>query len=110
MLTGAGATIGSVQLDSLFESWLLERLQAANRLFSMGLPDLGQTAWEMRVCKEYQNAKCDYGSEESLADTDTFAVRVPHLDKNYVNEQFGIRGGDMHFRRLVDQHEMRTKA
>lgn len=64
----------------------------------MGIP-LSQTAWEMRISKEYQNAKCDYGSDESLADTDVFSVRVPYLDKNYVNEEYGISGGDMEFRR-----------
>lgn len=45
------------------------------------------------------SAKCDYGSEESLADTETFAVRVPKLDRSYEFKQYGIGGGDMHFRR-----------
>jgi hypothetical protein len=93
-----GAAIGSVQLDTLFEEAVLAKLEAADEMEPIGLP-LGQTAWEMRVSKEYQNAKCDYGSEESLADTDVFSVRVPYLDKNYVNEQFGISGGDMQFQR-----------
>jgi hypothetical protein len=53
----------------------------------------------MRISKEYQNAKCDYGSEESLADTETFAVRVPKLNSNYSNPEHGISGGDMHFQR-----------
>lgn len=47
------------------------------------------------------SAKCDYGSEESLADTETFAVRIPKLDRSYVNQEHDIEGGDMHFRRLV---------
>ncbi|KAF2691612.1 hypothetical protein K458DRAFT_438019 [Lentithecium fluviatile CBS 122367] len=94
-----GATIGSVQLDNLFEKAVLDRLELANRIVPMGLSDLQQTAWEMRICKEYQNAKCDYGSDESLADTDSFSVRIPKLDRAYVNDQFGIRGGEMLFRR-----------
>lgn len=49
-----GATIGAAQLDSLFEKAVLERLQATDRHLPMGLQDLHQTAWEMRICKEYQ--------------------------------------------------------
>ncbi|KAF2183182.1 hypothetical protein K469DRAFT_739999 [Zopfia rhizophila CBS 207.26] len=94
-----GATIGSAQLDSLFEKSVLERLQYADRVSPMGLEDLSQAAWEMRISKEYQNAKCDYGSDESFSDTETFAVRVPRLERSYVNDQYGINGGDMHFRR-----------
>jgi molecular chaperone DnaK (HSP70) len=94
-----GATIGAAQLDSLFEKATLERLQYANELQPMDLEDLSQAAWEMRISKEYQNAKCDYGSEDSFADTHTFAVRVPRLDKSYVNNEYGIRDGDMQFQR-----------
>ncbi|KAF3033087.1 hypothetical protein E8E12_003621 [Didymella heteroderae] len=94
-----GATIGAAQLDSLFENAVLERLQLADRSVPTGLHDLNSAAWEMRISKEYQNAKCDYGSEESLADTDTFAVRVPKLDPSYTNQQFEISGGDMYFQR-----------
>lgn len=49
----------------------------------------------------FPSAKCDYGSEESMADTETFAVNVPKLDRGYVNQQYGVSGGDMYFRRLV---------
>ncbi|KAJ4365462.1 hypothetical protein N0V95_000397 [Ascochyta clinopodiicola] len=94
-----GATIGAAQLDTLFENAVLERLQDADQAIPTGLPDLDAAAWEMRISKEYQNAKCDYGSEESMADTDTFAVRVPKLDPGYTNEEYGISGGDMHFQR-----------
>jgi hypothetical protein len=94
-----GATIGAAQLDSLFENAVLERLQLADRSMPTGLHDLNSAAWEMRISKEYQNAKCDYGSEESLADTDTFAVRVPKLDPGYTNPQYEISGGDMYFQR-----------
>jgi hypothetical protein len=49
-----GATVGSVQLDALFEEAVLQRLELANRDTSLGLEDLQQTGWEMRICKEYQ--------------------------------------------------------
>ena len=81
------------------------------------MADLNQTAWEMRISKEYQkyvkyimlcwamltpaSAKCDYGSEECSADTATFGVRVPKLDRSYTNTQLGIGGGDMQFQRSV---------
>ncbi|KAF2818511.1 hypothetical protein CC86DRAFT_309073 [Ophiobolus disseminans] len=94
-----GATIGAAQLDSLYENTVLQRLQHADQAQPMGLADLNQTAWEMRISKEYQNAKCDYGSEESIADTATFVVSVPKLDRRYQNPQHGIGNGDMHFQR-----------
>ncbi|KAH9863883.1 hypothetical protein J1614_009815 [Plenodomus biglobosus] len=94
-----GAHIGAAQLDSLYENAVSEKLQHANKMSPMGLADINHAAWEMRISKEYQNAKCDYGSEESMADTETFAVRVPKLDRAYENRKFGISGGDMHFRR-----------
>jgi hypothetical protein len=94
-----GATIGAAQLDSLFEKEVLQRLQHADRLQPMGLNDINQAAWEMRISKEYQNAKCDYGSEESLMDTETFAVRIPKLDRGYVNRDYAISDGDMYFQR-----------
>jgi hypothetical protein len=53
----------------------------------------------MRISKEYQNAKCDYGSEESLADTETFVVRVPKLDPTYTNSLLEINFGGMYFQR-----------
>lgn len=49
------------------------------------------------------SAKCDYGSEESLADTDTFTVQIKNLNRSYENLQHGISGGDMHFRRSVSR-------
>lgn len=77
-----GANIGAAQLDSLSEAAVLERL---SQLCSVG--------------GENQNAKCDYGSEESLVDTDTFAVRVPKSDPSYTNSRYEISGGDMYLRR-----------
>ncbi|KAF2473532.1 uncharacterized protein BDR25DRAFT_386320 [Lindgomyces ingoldianus] len=92
-----GATIGSAHLDTLFAKFVQEKLQLANTISPMGLENLSLTAWEMRSSKEYQNAKCDYGSDESFSDTEVFAVRVPKLDRRYVNEEYGIRNGDMNF-------------
>lgn len=94
-----GAAIGAAQLDNLFQNAVLERLQLADRVMPTGLADLNTVAWEMRISKEYQNAKCDYGSEESLADTETFSVRIPNLNSSYTSEQYDISGGDMYFQR-----------
>ncbi|KAJ4987572.1 hsp70 family chaperone [Stagonosporopsis vannaccii] len=94
-----GAAIGAAQLDNLFQNAVLERLQLADRAMPTGLADLTTAAWEMRISKEYQNAKCDYGSEESLADTETFSVRIPNLNLGYTNQQYEISGGDMYFQR-----------
>lgn len=94
-----GAAIGAAQLDNLFQNAVLERLQLADRAIPTGLADLNTAAWEMRISKEYQNAKCDYGSDESLADTETFSVRVPNLNPSYTNQQYDISGGDMYFQR-----------
>ncbi|KAH7088370.1 hypothetical protein FB567DRAFT_494604 [Paraphoma chrysanthemicola] len=94
-----GATIGAARLDSLYEDAVLQRLEHADQMMPMGLPDISQAAWAMRISKEYQNAKCDYGSEESMADTDTFAVEIPKLNRAYVNPHYGISGGNMVFRR-----------
>jgi hypothetical protein len=53
-----GATIGAAQLDSLYESAVLQRLQQANQAQPMGLVDLNSAAWEMRISKEYQKSVC----------------------------------------------------
>ena len=108
-LTCSGATIGAAQLDSLFERAVLEKLEEADQLLPMDLEDLPQTAWEMRICKEYQNAKCSFGSEESYTE-DTFGVRVPRLDKAYVNDPCGIRGGEMIFNRYSDMSAYSSNA
>lgn len=98
VLISTGATVGAAQLDSLFENAVLEKLESAYEMCSMDLDDLQQTAWEMRICKEYQNAKCSFGSEESSTE-ESFGVRIPRLDRSYVSEAYGIRGGDMIFKR-----------
>ena len=61
----------------------------------MGI-DIEGAAWEMMKGREYQNAKCDYGSQD---ETDTFFVTVPKLHKSYKNDAAGIADGEMRFRR-----------
>jgi hypothetical protein len=57
-LTTVGATIGAAQLDSLYEKVVLQRLEQADKLKPMGLTDINQAAWEMRISKEYQKYDC----------------------------------------------------
>lgn len=96
-----GATIGSVQLDTSFEISVRERLDMANRTMPLGFQtkELDDIAWEMAKSKEYQNAKCEYGSTED--DTPYFTVAIPKLNRAYVNESAGIAYGEMKFRRSV---------
>lgn len=92
-----GTPLGSAQIDQKFEKLTLQRLREADANSPLGI-DLEDTAWQMMKSKEYQNAKCDYGSPD---DTPTFSVAVPKLDRSYGNEQAGIVNGEMVFRRLV---------
>ncbi|USP74597.1 hypothetical protein yc1106_01871 [Curvularia clavata] len=93
-----GATIGAARLDSLFEQAVLDRLIAADKNSPLGLPDLTKVAWSMRMSKQYQNAKCEYGTEESFTE-ENFYVPIPELSKRYANAEYGISEGDMMFRR-----------
>jgi hypothetical protein len=65
----------------------------------MGLQpkELDDIAWEMAKSKEYQNAKCEYGSSDD--DTEFFTVAIPKLHRGYLNENAGISYGEMRFRR-----------
>jgi len=94
-----GATIGSVQLDTAFETSARQRLEMANRTVPIGFQpkELDDIAWEMAKSKEYQNAKCEYGSSDD--DTEYFTVAIPRLHREYVNENVGIKNGEMLFRR-----------
>ena len=98
----AGATIGSVQLDTAFETCVRQRLDLANQIIPIGFQpeELDDIAWEMAKGREYQNAKCEYGSSDD--DTEYFTVAVPRLRElrpDYVNMNVGIRNGEMMFRR-----------
>jgi len=94
-----GATIGSVQLDTAFETSARQRLEMANRTIPTGFQskELDDIAWEMAKSKEYQNAKCEYGSPDD--DTEYFTVAIPRLHRGYLNENAGISYGEMRFRR-----------
>jgi hypothetical protein len=96
-----GATIGSVQLDRGFEESAYQRLILADRHIPTGLSadEIEEVAWQMVKSKEYQNAKCDYGS--SSDDTEFFTVAVPKLDRRYTNEVANIAHGEMRIRRCV---------
>lgn len=73
----------------------------ANRTMLTGFQpkELYDIAWEMAKSKEYQNAKCEYGSSDD--DTEFFTVAVPKLNRSYVNNQAGISYGEMRFERSV---------
>ena len=90
-----GANLGSAQIDHAFELSVLERLETANRMIPLGI-EIEDAAWEMMKSKEYQNAKCDYGSPD---DTDFFSVAIPKLSKSYRLESSGILDGELRIRR-----------
>ena len=94
-----GGTIGSVQLDTAFENSVRERLELANRIMPIGFQphEIEDIAWKMAKGREYQNAKCDYGSLDD--DTEYFTVAIPGLRPDYVNVNVGISNGEMTFRR-----------
>ena len=78
-----------------FEDMVARRLQQAEGTQPMGI-DIDKAVWEMVKGREYQNAKCEYGSSD---ETDAFSVSVPKLHKAYRNEALGIVDGEMKFRR-----------
>ncbi|KAL2068019.1 hypothetical protein VTL71DRAFT_16117 [Oculimacula yallundae] len=90
-----GAHLGSAQIDHAFELSVQARLEQANRMIPLDI-DIGDAAWEMMKSKEYQNAKCDYGSPD---DTDFFSVAIPKLRKSYRLESSGILDGELRIRR-----------
>ncbi|KAF4629765.1 hypothetical protein G7Y89_g8382 [Cudoniella acicularis] len=94
-----GATIGSVQLDTAFEMSARERLEIADRTIPLRFQakELDDLAWEMAKSKEWQNAKCEYGSWDD--ETPFFTVAIPKFDRTYVNDIAGINHGEMKFRR-----------
>jgi hypothetical protein len=94
-----GATIGSVQLDTAFENSARSRLETANRTVPTGFQpkELDDIAWEMAKSKEYQNAKCEYGSSDD--DTEFFTVTISRFHRSYTNNHAGISYGEMTFRR-----------
>lgn len=94
-----GATIGSVQLDTAFETSVRQRLELANHIIPTGFQsqEIDDIAWKMTKGREYQNAKCEYGSSDD--ETEYFTVAIPGLRLDYVNVNAGISNGEMIFRR-----------
>jgi len=90
-----GRNIGSTAIDTDFEDLALVRLNLANQVSSLGI-DIDSAAWEMMKSREFQDAKCDYGSPD---DTPVFSVPVPKLHPACVNRQFGLVNGCMTFTR-----------
>jgi hypothetical protein len=84
-----------------FEDTARKRLEKANETIPLDLDakDLDGIAWEMAKSREYQNAKCEYGSIDD--DTEFFTVAIPKLRRDYVNEDAGINYGEMVFKRSV---------
>ena len=92
-----GRNIGSTRIDMRFEEFVISRLHQAEATMPMGI-DIDGAAWEMMKGREYQNAKCEYGSSN---ETEFFFVTVPKLHKAYRNDAVGIIDGEMKFRRYV---------
>jgi hypothetical protein len=88
-----GRTIGSAKIDEAFETLALQRLIFANSTVPFR-EDPQQIAWRMMKSREFQNAKCDFGSHD---DSPIFAVPAPGLDANYNNDQCHIYNGAIHF-------------
>ena len=94
-----GEPIGSVQLDTAFEESAKKRLHLANRTMPLGWQprQLHSIAWRMAKEREFQNAKCGYGSWDNQ--TEYFTVAVPGLRPSYQNMDAEISNGEMRFRR-----------
>ena len=72
----------------------------ANRIIPTGLQpkELDDIAWQMAKSREYQNAKCEYGSSDDVTD---YYLAIPKIHRDYVNENVGIKHGDMRLKRSV---------
>jgi hypothetical protein len=76
-----------------------QRLELANQISPAGFhpKEIGEITWKMAKGREYQNAKCEYGSSDD--ETEYFTVAIPGLRLDYVNINVGISNGEMMFRR-----------
>jgi len=88
-----GKNIGSVAIDRQFEDYVAAKLQQATSMFNLRIDPL-VTAWSMVRSREYQNAKCDYGSPDM---TPIFTVPIPRINPAFSSEQFNIANGTMKF-------------
>jgi hypothetical protein len=90
-----GQTIGSAKIDEAFEKLALQRLELANATYPLPV-SAADIAWKMMKSREFQNAKCDFGSPD---DAPIFAVPTPGLDIAYRNDAALITHGVMQFAR-----------
>ncbi|KAL8663144.1 MAG: hypothetical protein Q9168_008140 [Polycauliona sp. 1 TL-2023] len=106
-----GATIGSAAIDADFHVLVKKRLEQADQHSSLGVsPD--EASWEMSKSKDFQNTKCEHGSPD---DTPIFSVRIPSLNRNYIDQSMAIEDGEMRFsredlRRLFDKQVQKLMA
>ena len=88
-----GKNIGSVAIDRQFEDYVAARIQQATSMLRLRIEPI-VTAYRMVKSREYQNAKCDYGSPDM---TPIFNVPIPGINPAISNEQFRIANGMMRF-------------
>jgi hypothetical protein len=88
-----GKNIGSVAIDRQFEDYIAGKLQQATSMFRLRIDPI-EVAWHMVKSREYQNAKCDYGSPDM---TPIFNVPIPGINPAFSHEQFRIANGSMKF-------------
>jgi len=89
-----GKNIGSVAIDRQFEDRVAAKLQEATSMFKLRIDPI-EVAWQMVKSREYQNAKCDYGSPDM---TPIFTVPIPGINPNFSHERFKIANGAMKFK------------
>jgi hypothetical protein len=89
-----GRTIGSAKIDEAFEKLAMQRLTVANASRPIQGAVLGDVAWRMMKSREFQNAKCDFGSPD---DTPIFVVPTPGIDGSYESEVAQLFHGGMQF-------------
>lgn len=99
-----GTNIGSALIDRAFELMVLNRLEQSDPPVPLGLSK-EDVAWRMMKSREYQNAKCEYGSSD---DTPNFSVAVPELIRAYDNEALEISNGEMNIKRFVRMNSARS--
>jgi hypothetical protein len=88
-----GRTIGSAKIDEAFQNLLIQRLQEANSMIPFtGNPQ--DVAWRMMKSREFQNAKCEFGSRD---DAPIFVVPTVGIDPSYNNPQANMVFGGMRF-------------
>ena len=89
-----GKNIGSVAIDRQFQDRVETKIQEATSMFKLRI-DPVESAWQMVKSREYQNAKCDYGSPDM---TPVFTVPIPGINPAFSNERFMIANGAMKFK------------